>query len=1016
MSGIRRPRSLDTDGGDDTGMGANRDDTGMGEDSDYTGRGGFFWNNLRIEMSEFKKSKNPSPDEFLKHFRGKVPIEGFPSSTVPSETTGPDQSSIVPAAASFQAAHDQGEETANKDRIRALVHTDTVPEGTSSKECLEAIKQIKNTVNKEQKKIYFLRNKKQLNAWGPRLDNLRRILPFLLYKEKAEEDKKKAEEDKKKAEEALLLREKKAEEDNVRWEVDVIADKTDIVRLHLQVLGNLSTETKKTLAEHTIGAKQEKKRRKIVDLRPSGDRFVEQLNPLQARTDLLNNQQTFEDFNDSNMTLEKVIAQDEDNVSQEESTVIDDLQTVATIYQALFRNACFLRREDDCQVEKYQSLLEKAVSFLNDAAGKIRDGTMSTEERNQLIKNIENENADKDLVQFVTSLQNLRSKLNDRDRKKTEMPPLENPGGKFQGHIDSINETEGRDKQVDAINNVLNDLMPQLMWLPGPTAQEVHGAQVLFGALLDAISACLPRYVLANNTPSGDERKTPSKNAKHEERKVATDGNRQNRYVDFTVFKGGRFRVCLHDDTFELTIELKPYQRLASDVKECQNEALNQGLSHAGKALYPALNLGPGFPAHAIFIVGTVLHVTVYRLELTNPGTKDAALQLKASNLLPLVPKDCYERYVESDPRHTEEDASFCTDLYRPEGSNSSTTNVAGIPALAKVMTSSQGTLFRLDHPSSKSFKLLGFGAFGLVLDIGDNQVLKLSRFGNWDELAHEVAALKHLAKHKDGDDDAARVISLGKHGMIDVPYRGVSVKLPGVILSPKGVRAESIEPVQLSQVASDLLRGLSFLHNRGMGHGDMSDSNFVLYNGRAVITDLACARPLKTVMDNFLGTPDFVHPDIHTEPSWMFLAIYDIAALVHALCTLCNSGKTPWSTISVPQEKKESLKLIDRQDKTMEWLRQVANPPFNLEDTKITTFMESLQFSNKLEKCKCQKNKNEMCKQCKCKTCTILCPCNGNCSKSLKPDFTLEKTVFTETLEIGTVNDDGQIGPSEER
>ena len=951
------------------------------DDDDDDDDGVDFWADLDRDM---KEARALDPETFWNRFQGRVPLTeeiNWPASLTSST------SAASTATTSSAAALTPGV-VESKNRIERIVTTEEYIADASSEEIRAAIEEINNRIvqnnNKQGKRRWW-----QLwpaTGTGTGKEITQKYKNRLLSLEIAAQLTKRLEETEKRAEEEK--KEKKIDKRGIMAWVDSTAKSKQIVCNALELLGNMSAETEQTFAQNTVAAKEEKKKRTEVDERPVGDRFVKQLNPNASRDKLVKSVSALKEF--SGLHFKSVVPGND----RTDGIAVNNLQAVAKVYQTLFRQACFLRREDDREgnAEFYKKLLQKAVTVLVDAATKIREGVMDQDVLNQLVTKIEIENNDLELVKVVEHLQQLRSWLQGENRTNDSKPIINNVPAKVKEVFDAIDKKQKREDKVRVINEHLNDLMLALMWLPGPTAQEVHGCQVVFEALLGAISDCLP-----NNAPASPNRLTPLKGTARGERRNAATTGRQGQFADFTLFKRGRYRVCIHDDTFEMCIEIKPYQRLVSGPNECQIEALNQGLSHVAEVLYPAVELGPGFPAHAIFVVGTVLHVQVYKLVLKDPGTRDAKLELEASKYLPLLPQDCYKRYIESDSRHKDDSSVFCRKLYDQPDTNENDKETAGIAALAKLMRSSQGSLIRLDHPSLKVAQLLGSGTFGLVLDIGNCHVLKLSRCGNRSDLAYEVAILKFLGGSK--DEDAARVVSLKSYGMLKIPYRGISVELPGLLLSPKGNQPETMKESEFSQVATDLLCGLKWLHGRGITHNDMSGTNFVLYNGHAVITDLACASLLNTMMRRFLGTPDFAHPDIHAG-FWIARKVYDIAALAHTLCTLDNGGITPWYPIAEPCKSSDNPKLEDRHYKTLKWLDGA-----NLDEDARKQLLVSVSFSEPLRKCKRQKS--ECSSNCKCTVCTTECKCHGECHKSRKPApvIVLPTILFDEPLNLNIMS-----------
>ena len=104
------------------------------------------------------------------------------------------------------------------------------------------------------------------------------------------------------------------------------------------------------------------------------------------------------------------------------------------------------------------------------------------------------------------------------------------------------------------------------------------------------------------------------------------------------------------------------------------------------------------------------------------------------------------------------------------------------------------------------------------------------------------------------------------------------------------------------------------------VAHNDFSYRNFVLVDDlRAVIIDLACARPINAKMQEFVGTPDFAHFVVLMSPgSWLARAAHDIAALAYTLCVAHNVGKIPWKPMEQPCKDETILNERDQKTRLM--------------------------------------------------------------------------------------------------
>jgi hypothetical protein len=570
--------------------------------------------------------------------------------------------------------------------------------------------------------------------------------------------------------------------------------------------------------------------------------------------------------------------------------------------------------------------------------------------------------------------------LHSNSPQKSKKPDI----GSYQllddGTVAALKELKGdqcdsNQRHMQLCKGLLDEFMPQLLWLPGPTCQEVHGVQVVFQRLLDAIAACLPASTTVGK--EGRKRTTPVKPVKAE-CSVAPTEHRPKRRSDFTIWIREKHIAIMWDDAMEVTIEIKPGQRMVSTVAELYQECLNQGLSHAAKSLLPALNLGSGLPAHCTFVVASPVYVQVLMLSTVDTGTPNARVLLKQSVRFPLVPIESCNRFYASDQRHdkrlNEEFLSNGIDV----------DPIFAIKALAKIMTSPRDDLVGLSRRDSL-LRVLGSGTYGQVLGFDKpDLVLKVSRYGRMAHLLDEVAVLQMLSKNRH-DDEVGRsnVISLGEFGMVPAKFCGV--ELPGATLSPRGVSAFGFNfqtvPGLLGDVAIDLRNGLAFLHSRGVAHNDFSSRNFVLVDDhRAVIIDLACARPINTTVKEFVGTPDFAHFDVHMNPVlWLARAAHDLAGLAYTLCVLHNAGKIPWKPIGQPCKDDNILK--ERDCKTRSMFEELKK---QLEGELVEELLVALQ-SKPIRKCACT---SEDCgRACKCVFCTDSCACNEDtCKKQLKP------------------------------
>jgi hypothetical protein len=743
------------------------------------------------------------------------------------------------------------------------------------------------------------------------------------------------------------------------------------VSYHLNFLSGLSQLTEVTYAQTTIDANvektQEKNRSEFVrkHQRPE-DSGIQQAKPQMIRDGVVDNAEPFDDYSEESF-----------NKQSEKALVGENkLVFISKVYEALFSTACFIPRKFDTPENKvfYNEMLQKAISYLELVEKEIRDGTMYDGTCSEICDEIRKENVHEGLVKELMALNQWLHSKKPQEIKKPQISVHEQLDDDTVAALDELKGDQVLHKRREVLcKGLLDKLMPQLLWLPGPTCQEVHGVQVVFQRLLGAIAACLPASTTVSEKSS--KRTTPEKHGKAE-RSIAPTEHRPKRRSDFTIWIREKHIAIMYDDAMEVTIEIKPGQRMMSSMAKLYQECLNQGLSHAAKSLLPALNLGSGLPAHCTFVVASPVYVQVLMLSTVDTGTPHARVLLKQSVRFPLVSIESCDRFYASDQRHDEKvNAEFL-------GNRKNVDSIFAIKALAKIMTSPRDDLVGLSRRDSR-LRVLGSGTYGQVLGTGKNDsVLKVSRYGRMAHLLDEVAVLQMLMKDYRVDEvGRSNVIYLKGFGMVPADLCGV--KLPGAILSPRGVSAIGYDfHGLLGKVANGLWNGLAFLHSRGIAHNDFSYRNFVIVDGRAVIIDLACARPINTVMNEFVGTPDFAHIDVHKNSClWLARAAHDIAALAYTLCVVQNRGKIPWKPIGQPCKDETILK--QRDVKTLSMFEGEGELKNQLEDVLLKKLLAALR-ENPIRFCMC-KSKN--CgKACGCTVCTDGCKCKDGCKKRLKP------------------------------
>jgi hypothetical protein len=247
-------------------------------------------------------------------------------------------------------------------------------------------------------------------------------------------------------------------------------------------------------------------------------------------------------------------------------------------------------------------------------------------------------------------------------------------------------------------------------------------------------------------------------------------------------------------------------------------------------------------------------------------------------------------------------------DLLYPNPASSTDTDVpAGLVALAKLMTTT-----RKDLVGPRSFEseevgdMIGFGSFATVwIHKGaDNQVIKLSRYGAKIALEQEAKVLKEL-----GCDSGCIPRWVGSEDL-KVVIGGVSVALPALVTAPRGISIE----MKLAQLTTDedtrrkalvsigeeLVIALSFIHEGGFHHHDISPRN-IMFNdltNKPFLIDFGLAARENESLKGFYGTTLYAHSYIfgmYPRTSWESKPEYDYTSLALSMAVLSKGGKCPW-------------------------------------------------------------------------------------------------------------------------
>jgi serine/threonine protein kinase len=208
---------------------------------------------------------------------------------------------------------------------------------------------------------------------------------------------------------------------------------------------------------------------------------------------------------------------------------------------------------------------------------------------------------------------------------------------------------------------------------------------------------------------------------------------------------------------------------------------------------------------------------------------------------------------------------------------------------------------------------MIGFGTFASVYKhkTDDNQVAKLSRYGADAALARETATLRALlAKLPAGSNiGIARFIGNDK---VDINIGGVDVKLPALVMEPRGVSLEmwlakyielETKKKALIDFGDQLSTALAFIHENGYYHNDISPKN-IMFDTRgntAFLIDFGLASEAGKNIKGFRGTASYyahrVIFQMYPYVSWKPAPEYDRTSLAFSMAALSNGGKRLWNS-----------------------------------------------------------------------------------------------------------------------
>jgi hypothetical protein len=408
------------------------------------------------------------------------------------------------------------------------------------------------------------------------------------------------------------------------------------------------------------------------------------------------------------------------------------------------------------------------------------------------------------------------------------------------------------------------------------------------------------------------------------------------RYGDFFIKKSGKHIWVFRADTLPLVYEIKAFYRKDKSWKELIVNAAQQVFNHTSRYLRVGLNFaGAGVNSHATGVIGSLAYIQVYALRLTNVGTPVVDVECVKSDLLPLMSKTNFKRWVKANHRDGEEDGK--SEIMEAERTlypcHEKEDNVPyGLLLMLQLMLSSKSELFgQTLLKIGDDLSLLASGTFGNVFLMNDDTVLKLSWHGRASYLKAEGLAYKAVGHYGLQEIGKGRCQQLAvaenkkemlRIGSVNFEMEALTVRPAGTPLLRAGILAN--EESILCDVVFDVALALQHMHKYGVAHNDISIANVIVVKSpqsqqgsrkfHAVLVDLSLASPFTVAIPIFVGNPTYVHRDIHQDKEWYPRPFHDMTALGFLAAVLAAGSIVPWEGFSSPTQ--DTKKHNDRLQK----------------------------------------------------------------------------------------------------
>jgi hypothetical protein len=468
------------------------------------------------------------------------------------------------------------------------------------------------------------------------------------------------------------------------------------------------------------------------------------------------------------------------------------------------------------------------------------------------------------------------------------------------------------------------------IWLPGPLGQEVSLVQPFLGILLRSLGTVLLQSEQNSNTTS------PLKAQISNNRPISAINHRPKRIADKSIVgNNSRFMYLLRDDGIKITVEEKPGQRKNETPEDLRHQCVDQVMSHLAKHVGIGFNLaGIGVDTRATGVVLTPAYVKLIQLRLENMGTEKVRLVPLATDCLPLMSIENFDKWCGT--KHEAKWENIRAELYcmadeaASNKKNDSTSVPSGLVALCNLMASTRRKLFGNPRFVSDTLNdLIGFGYFAAVYEhMNKTQVVKLSRYGATKILEHETNVLEKLKQDGKQTNGVVQLISYKDES---VTLGGVEIHLKGLTLEPRGVPLEmylaslpeeNCRTEKLQESGQQLEKALKFVHEHKYLHNDISPKNMMIHEEQAFLIDFGIASMKNEDIYGFRGTAQFAHRSIfrkYPREKWCSKEEYDNTGLAFSMAKLSAIMKPLWRSFQ-PFEYKD--KCGDRERAFDDWAK----------------------------------------------------------------------------------------------